>query len=284
MTRKVQAIPDNTGICADIEGYDFTDADAIRDIRRIWLAHGVVRFKQAKISDLEQINFSRYFGDFVIHPKQKEEGAHPTFPEILVISNVMKDGKPKGALGNNEATWHTDTWFYERPPAAAILRAVQVPKTGGQTCFLSTYHACETLPDDLKQAVEGRSLFHQNTYDKTGRLRYGRAEPKSKDFREWSGVIHPIVRTHGETGRKCLYIGGTSHRTWIVGMPLDESNELIARLWEHVTSTDRVFVQDWDEGDIVIWDNRCTMHRRDALDPNGIRIMHRTTALGERPV
>lgn len=285
---RLVAVSDGTGVCADIEGFDFRryDADDIAQVRKIWLEHGVVRFKRTDITDAEQVEFSRQFGDLIFHPKQKQaqEGAHPTCPEILVISNVVKDGKPVGALGNNEATWHTDTWFYERPPSAAVLRGVQVPETGGRTCFLSTYHAYDTLPDDLKATVEGRQMFHQDVYDKTGRLRLGREKPRSADFREWHGVVHPIVRTHGETGRKCLYLGGTADKVWIVGMPLDESDEIVGRLWDHVTSSPNVFVQDWDPGDVVIWDNRCTMHRRDALDAEAIRIMHRTTIAGERPV
>lgn len=285
---RLTAVPDRTGVCADIEGFDFRryEADDIAQVRAIWLEHGVVRFKRTDITDEEQVEFSRQFGDLIFHPKQKlaQEGAHPTCREILVISNVVKDGKPAGALGNNEATWHTDTWFYERPPSAAVLRGVQVPEIGGRTCFLSTYHAYDTLPDDLKAAVEGRQLFHQDVYDKTGRLRLGREKPRSSDFREWHGVVHPIVRTHGETGRKCLYLGGTSDKVWIVGMPLDESDEIVGRLWEHVTSSPDVFIQDWNPGDVVIWDNRCTMHRRDALDADATRIMHRTTIAGERPV
>jgi taurine dioxygenase len=196
----------------------------------------------------------------------------------------MKDGRPSGAMGNSEATWHTDTWFYEKPPAGAILRAVQVPETGGDTYFLSTYRAYETLPKHLRDEVNKRQIFFQSTYDKTGKLRLGRAEPTSKDFREWIGMVHPLVRTHGETGREALYLGGTAEGAWIVGMPLDESNDLLAQLWDHTTKTDDVFVQKWNAGDIMMWDNRCTMHRRDSFDPNSIRIMHRTTTAGERPV
>lgn len=285
---KVSVIPDHSGVCADIEGFDFEDFDAddIHEIRNKWLEFGVIRLKNTNITDDKQVIFSKYFGDFVIHPKQKpnQEGAHPTHPEILVISNVMEGGEPRGALGNNEATWHTDTWFYNAPPAAAILRGVEVPDDGGNTCFLSTYEAYDSLPDDLKSAVQGRQLFHQNVVDKTGKLRLGQTKPRTDDFREWSGIVHPLVRTHGETGRHCLYLGGTSEMVWIVGMPLDESDEIVRRLWDHVTASDNVFVQEWDQGDIVIWDNRCTMHRRDALDPAGIRVMHRTTTAGERPV
>ena len=284
--QRLRAVQHESNVCADIEGFDFdnyTQQD-IDEVRRYWLQHGVLRFQKTSMSDAQQVAFSRHFGEFVIHPKQLQEGGHPTHKEILVISNVMTDGKPSGAMGNSEATWHTDTWFYERPPAGAILRAVAVPPTGGDTYFLSSYHAYETLPEALKKAVDGRQIFFQNVYDKTGKLRLGKSASKTRDFREWSGIVHPLVRLHGETGRKSLYLGGTSEGAWIVGMPLDESESLIAELWQHTTTTSEVFVQQWDVGDIMMWDNRCTMHRRDGFDPNTIRIMHRTTTSGERPV
>jgi taurine dioxygenase len=283
---RLRAVQHASNVCADIEGFDFNyyDADDIAAVRKFWLQYGVVRFKQAGITDAQQVQFSRHFGEFVIHPKQLQEGGHPTHPEILVISNAMKDGKPSGAMGNSEATWHTDTWFYERPPAGAILRAVAVPPSGGDTYFLSTYIAYDTLPAPLKNAVDGRQIFFQNVYDKTGKLRLGKSTPKSQDFREWSGIVHPLVRTHGETGRKALYLGGTTEGAWIVGMSRDESDALLAELWDHTTNTKHIFVQQWDEGDIMMWDNRCTMHRRDSFDPASIRIMHRTTTSGERPV
>jgi taurine dioxygenase len=283
---KITAVQRDDNVCADIEGFDFDDYDAtdIAVVRALWLQHGVVRFRNADISDQQQVEFSAHFGEFVIHPKQLQEGGHPTHPEILVISNAMKDGKPSGAMGNSEATWHTDTWFYEKPPAGAILRAVQVPETGGDTYFLSTYRAYDSLPAHLRDAVNDRQIFFQSAYDKTGKLRLGRTAPASEDFREWVGMVHPLVRTHGETGREALYLGGTAEGAWIVGMPLDESSDLLAQLWDHTTTTDEVFVQKWNAGDIMMWDNRCTMHRRDSFDPASIRIMHRTTTAGERPV
>jgi taurine dioxygenase len=286
LKERLQAVQHDTNVCADIEGFDFDDYDTrdIEDLRRFWLQYGVLRFKKTKISDAQQVAFSRHFGEFVIHPKQLQEGGHPSHPEILVISNAMKNGKPSGAMGNSEATWHTDTWFYEKPPAGAILRAVAVPPTGGDTYFLSTYLAYDALPEALKKIVDHRQIFFQNVYDKTGTLRLGKTAPSSRDFREWSGMVHPLVRTHGETGRKALYLGGTAEGTWIVGMPLDESDALLAELWDHTTNHQEVFVQQWDKGDIMMWDNRCTMHRRDSFDPATIRIMHRTTTSGERPI
>lgn len=286
LKEKIHATQNSTNVCAEIDGFDFHAYDDrdIAELRRLWLEFGVLRFKRTRISDADQVRFSRHFGEFVIHPKQLQEGGHPTHPEILVISNQMKDGKPSGAMGNSEATWHTDTWFYERPPAGAILRAIEVPPSGGDTYFLSTYLAYENLPEALKKAITGRQIFFQNVYDKTGKLRLNKQEPKSKDFREWDGVVHPLVRTHGETGRKALYLGGTIEGAWIVGMPQDESFNLLQQLWDHTTGQSDIFVQTWDQGDIMMWDNRCTMHRRDGFDPNTIRIMHRTTTSGERPV
>ncbi|MBC2774929.1 TauD/TfdA family dioxygenase [Rhizobium sp. AQ_MP] len=286
LKEKIHATQNSTNVCAEVEGFDFQNYDDrdIAELRRLWLEYGVLRFKRTQISDADQVRFSRHFGDFVIHPKQLQEGGHPTHPEILVISNQMKDGKPSGALGNSEATWHTDTWFYERPPAGAILRAIQVPPSGGDTYFLSTYLAYESLPEALKKAITGRQIFFQNVYDKTGKLRLNKQEPTSRDFREWDGVVHPLVRTHGETGRKALYLGGTIEGAWIVGMPQDESFSLLEELWAHTTGQGDIFIQSWEEGDIMMWDNRCTMHRRDGFDPNTIRIMHRTTTSGERPV
>ena len=283
---KVCAAPHDSGVCADILGFDFLNysKDDVAAVKAIWLEHGVIRFKRAAIDDEQHIAFASHFGEFVIHGKQKQSGAHGHHPQILSISNILADGKPVGALGNDEATWHTDTWFHERPSAASMLRALIVPAQGGKTYFLSTYRAYDTLPADLRSIVEGRQLFHQRVYDKQGALRFGQAAPRSTDFREWDGVAHPIVRTHGETGRRALYIGGTPDKVWILGMSLVESDEIVRRLWRHVTSTDRIFVQEWEVGDIVMWDNRCTMHRRDRLDPTQPRLMHRTATAGERPV
>ncbi|MGH8811554.1 MAG: TauD/TfdA dioxygenase family protein [Advenella sp.] len=283
---RFSVVPLDGNVCADIVGFDFGDYDqsGIAQLRKHWLDYGVLRFRDTNMNDNQHVAFSRHFGRFVIHPKQLQEGGHPTHKEILVISNTSKDGKPTGALGNSEATWHTDTWFYERPPAGALLRAIELPPSGGDTYFLSTCQAYDNLPETLRRSVDGRQIFFQNVLDKRGNLRLGREAPSSADFREWSGIVHPLVRTHGETGRKAIYLGGEEKGSWIVGMPLDESNDLIAQLWEHTTRNTNVFRQQWGNGDMVMWDNRCTMHRRDSFDPSTIRIMHRTTTAGERPV
>lgn len=271
---------------ADIVDFPFDDftQDDVDQMRRAWLDHLVVRFRHTRITDEQQIRFSSMLGKFVIHPRQMQEGTHGAHREILVVSNARKaDGSPAGDLGDGEVHWHTDTWFQERPPAASILRALKLPARGGNTYFLNMYTAYETLPDALKKAIEGRFIHHQKVYDGRGDIRMGQVKPPSDDVRSWPGMPHPIARTHGESGRKALYLGGRRH-AWIIGMPLDESEDLVTRLWTHAVNPDFVWAQEWELGDMVMWDNRCAMHRRDAFDPNSIRLMHRTAIQGERPV
>jgi taurine dioxygenase len=220
----------------------------------------------------------------VIHPRQMQEGQHKGKREILVVSNMKEaDGKPAGDLGDGEVNWHTDTWFKERPPSASILRALKLPPTGGNTYFCNMYRAYETLPAALKKAIEGRSIHHQTVIDGRGDVRLGMTRPDNDDPSTWPGVDHPIVRTHGETGRKAMYLGGSPKNQSIVGMPLVEAKALLEQLWRHVGTPDLVWAQEWRKGDMVMWDNRCVMHRRDSFDPGAIRLMHRTAIEGERP-
>ncbi len=279
--------PTGGALGADIVGFpfrDFTPGD-IAAMRRAWVAHQVLRFRATDIGDEDQIRFSAELGPFVIHPRQLQQGAHGGHREILVVSNLKKaDGTPAGDLGDGEVNWHTDTWFKEKPPAASILRALQVPPSGGDTHFANMYRAYDTLPDELKRAIEGRAMQHQTVYDGRGDVRLGMTKPDSDDIRTWPHVRHPIVRTHGESGRPCLYLGGQRKHGWIVDLPVDESHAIIERLWAHAGRAEHVWTQVWRQGDMVMWDNRCVMHRRDAFDPASARLMHRTAIEGERPV
>lgn len=271
---------------ADVFGFpfaDFTDDDIAR-MRKAWLDHQVLRFRDIDIDDEQQVRFSSKLGPFVIHPRQMQEGQHKGKREILVVSNMKEaDGKPAGDLGDGEVNWHTDTWFKEKPPSASILRALKLPPTGGNTYFCNMYHAYETLPAELKKAIEGRAIHHQTVIDGRGDVRMGMTRPESDDPSTWPGVDHPIVRTHGETGRKAMYLGGSPRFQSVVGMPLAEGKALLAELWRHVGTPDLVWAQEWRKGDMVMWDNRCVMHRRDSFDSGTIRLMHRTAIEGERP-
>jgi taurine dioxygenase len=283
----LKIVPSANGFGADIVGFNFDelDNDQISEVHSAWLDHGIVRFRGYTISDDQHVRFTAKLGEFVKHPRQfkGEEGAHPSYEEILVIGNAEVDGKVAGTMGNSEASWHTDTWFYERPPAAALLHAVQLPPEGGDTYFSDMYGIYDRLPQGLRTVLEGRLIQFDTIYDGSGRVRSGQKEPTGDDIRLWAHVRHPIVRTHGESGRNCLYIGLESKSSWIVGLPVDESTAILAELFEEVKKPDNQFKQVWADGDMIMWDNRCTMHRRDGWEARHTRVMHRTTTLGERP-
>jgi len=285
--RTIEVVPSDATIGADILGFDFADPsdNQLREMRQAWLDHSVVRFRGSRVSDQDQITFTGKLGEFVKHPRQLsgEEGAHPQFEEILVIANADQSGKPAGSMGNKECRWHSDTYIVDRPPAGAILKAVQLPAAGGNTYFSDMYAIYDDLEADLKRDLNGRMIQLDIVYDGAMRVRKGMEEPASKDVRIWPSIRHPIVRTHGESGRNALYLAAETPTAWIVGLPLDESTDILTNLWQRVAQDRYHWVQSWQPDDIVMWDNRCLKHRRDGWPESDIRIMHRTTFRGERP-
>lgn len=278
--------PSGAPLGADVTGFpfhDFTPGD-IAALRKAWAAHLVLRFRDTGLDDAAHIRFSAAFGPPVVHPRQMQQGKHAAHKEILAISNLRNpDGSPAGDLGDGEVHWHTDTWFKERPPAGSFLRALQVPDAGGNTQFMNMYAVYDSLPSALKTAINSRCIHHQIVYDGRGDVRLGMTVPATDDVRLWPGIDHPIVRTHPDSARRCLFLGGRRLAS-IVGLPPDESAAVLDALWGHVAAERFIWTQVWQAGDLVAWDNRCTMHRRDAFDPGSVRLMHRTTAEGERPV
>lgn len=283
----LEIVPSNTGFGVDILGFDFERLDArqVEELRAAWLDHGVVRFRGYQISDEQHVRLTGKLGEFVKHPRQMkgEEGAHKASEEILVIGNAKVDGKVAGTMGNSEAQWHTDTWFYERPPAAALLHAIQLPPEGGDTYFADMYGIYDQLPSAVRKMLEGRLIQSTTIYDGAGRVRAGQQAPDTTDIRLWAHMRHPIIRTHGESGRNCLYVGIESESSWIVGLPIDESAAALSEIFDSVRQPANQFKQVWEDGDMIMWDNRCTMHRRDGWAAQYTRVMHRTTTLGERP-
>lgn len=283
----IAVIPSNALLGADIEGFDF-DAllpAQVAALRSAWLANGVVRFRGCHITDEQQLSLTAALGEFVKHPRQLrgEEGAHDLHEEILVIGNARRDGNIVGTMGNAEARWHSDTFIKREPPAAALLRAVALPKSGGDTYFADMYSIYADLPQAMKRILDGRMIQLDIVWNGPGRLRAGCKAPESPDIRLWPAIRHPIVRTHGETGRNCLYLGARSESAWIVGLPLDESAGILEELYAYVVRPDYHWVQIWQPGDMIMWDNRCTMHRRDGWSAEEVRVMHRTTTKGEVP-
>ena len=161
-----------------------------------------------------------------------------------------------------------------------LLNAIEVPPVGGNTGFANMYRAYDTLPPELKREIAGKGCRHDSSRNSAGELRKGFKE--ITDPREAPGAIHPLIRTHPATRRNALYLG-RRRNAYIIGLPLDESEDLLNKLWAHASQEKFAWYQEWKVGDLIIWDNRCAMHRRDAFDPASRRLMHRTQIRGDQP-
>jgi taurine dioxygenase len=276
--------PLTAGFGARIDGIDLSrplDQPAMAALREIWLARGVILLRGQALSPADQVAFSRRLGELEPPPAseagtREELGGQP----IWYISNVMEDGRAIGSLGNAEAEWHTDMSYLPEPPSASVLYAREVPDRGGNTSFCDMAAVLDALPGDLRQAIAGRMLRHDASMTSAGELRRG--AQAVTDVRNTQGAVHPIVRTHPETGRASLYLGRRTN-AYIEGFDVSQSEALLDALWAFVRDPRFAWEHVWRAGDLLVWDNRCLMHRRDAFDAGARRIMLRTQVKGDRP-
>ena len=291
----VSVRPTGAALGADIEGIDLAQelsAATVDAIKQAWSDHLVLRFRGQRLDDDQLMQFSAHFGELdwapviaasrVKVPGQDRyvESAEEGRRYISVISNIIENGKAIGALGAYESIWHTDMSYNPEPPCASALYALEVPPSGGDTGFANMYLAYETLPEELRRGVEGRLCRHDASRNSAGELRRGFTEVT--DPRQAPGADHPIIRTHPVTGRKALFLG-RRRNAYIQGLDLEESERLLDSLWAHATRRELAWYQQWRVSDLVLWDNRCVMHRRDEFDPNSRRLMHRSQIKGDRP-
>ena len=280
--------PTGGSLGADVHGVDLSQpvSDAVyQKILSAWSEHLVLRFSGQRIDDATLMEFSARFGELDRVPiaSVDVDGANSgVSPEAIdwvnVISSIKKDGKAVGGLGSYELVWHTDMSYNPIPPRASLLYALEVPPDGGNTGFLTMYLGYETLPADLKRAVEGRTCIHDASKNSAGELRQG--FQRTLDVRQTPGAVHPLVRLHPLSKRKALFLGRRPG-AYIHGLAIEESEALLDALWAHVTQERFAWYQKWRVGDLVMWDNRCVMHRRDAFDDSLRRRMHRTQIVGE---
>jgi len=282
--KRVSVKPTGAALGADVTGVDLAralDDATFRTIEAAWHRHLVLRFRDQRLDDPGFLAFARRFGELDKAPVHAARDAdRDPHPEISVMSNIKVDGKAIGNLGHYEAEWHTDMSYNERTPIGSLLYSLEVPPSGGDTGFANMYTAFETLPGELKRAIVGKSCKHDSSRNSVGDLRKGYQDVS--DPREAPGAVHPIVRTHPATRRNALFLG-RRRNAYIVGLPLAESEDLLNRLWAHAGKAEFAWYQQWKVGDLIMWDNRCAMHRRDAFDPNTRRLMHRTQIKGDRP-
>lgn len=282
----IEVIPTGAALGAEVRGLDLSTplSDAgFEAVSQAWLDHVVLLFRDQKISDDDLVRFSRRFGELDTAPASATDYAgaqEKSRPEIWIISNVVENGKPIGALGDKEAEWHTDMSYVDEPPMASVLYSLEIPREGGDTSFANMYKAYETLPADLKREVEGRLANHDSSTTSVGELRAGAGAVT--DVRLAPGAKHPMVRTHPVTGGKALYLGRRLN-AYVPGLDLAESERLLDRLWAHCMKPEFAWTHKWRVGDLLIWDNRVAIHRRDSFDGRERRVMHRTQIKGDRP-
>jgi taurine dioxygenase len=278
---RIEVRPTGAALGAEIRGVDLTriGEQDFADIHRAWLEHQVLLFRDQTLDDEQLIAFSRRFGELDWAPVQ-ETGRRfvEGHPEIYVVSNVIENGEPIGSLGAGEAVWHTDMSYLPDPPKASMLYALEVPPQGGNTGFVSMYAAYEALPAALQRRIQGMSLKHDGTYNSGGYVRQGVAAVD--DPLTSPGAVHPIACRHPETSRTALYLG-RRRNAYVTGLTIAESEALLDELWSYAERVEFTWYNQWRVGDLVLWDNRCTMHRRDPFDADARRIMHRTQVKGE---
>ena len=272
------------GIGAELTGIDVVcagDAD-VTAIKDALAAYGVLLLRGNELSKADLSTFAARFGaPFVSEHQEKAKTAGPEFPEIYLVSNIKgADGKSIGGLGAGEAIWHSDLSYMAAPPKMSFLYAVEVPTQGGDTWVCNLAAALDTMPDALRRRIEGRRTKHDATYTAGGSLRVGVDMPG--DLEEAPGRLHPAICAQPGTGRPYLCLG-RRRNAYVEGLREPESEALLDAIWAHVTRPEHIYAHHWIVGDMLIWDNWTTMHRRDAFDQNDRRLMMHIRIAGDRP-
>ena len=268
--------PLSPAIGAEIHGVDLRDpidADLRQKLQDAWHEHLVILLRGQDLDEDAQVAFAQTFGQ----PAKVSSGR--TFsqkhPSVMLISNIRENGQAIGALPDGEMHFHTDQCHQEIPAKATILYALETPSQGGDTLFANAYKAYETLPDNIKQKIEGRRAL--NAYEKDTTIRTSNYDNVG------AACWHPVVRTHPVTGRKALYVNRLMTRE-IEGLPRDESDAILEFLFDHQEQPRFVYGHVWRPGDLVMWDNRCSLHARTDFSAGERRLLRRVTILGEKPV
>jgi taurine dioxygenase len=247
-----------------------------------WRAHGALLVRgQEDMTDAQFEAFSMRFGELDPPPNQGVGRKNvPGYPNLYVVSNeIDQGGEPLGALGYSEAVWHTDMSYLPVPPIASMLWSIKLPAWGGNTSVVGMCAAYDNLPPPLKERAKSLWIKHDGTRDSAGNLRKGVAADDNP--MTCKGQAHPAVIRDPGTGRPALFLGRRP-RAYAVGLPLEESEALLDSLWKAAIRDSNVYEHEWRVGDVLIWSNYATMHRRDEFDKNTIRRMHRSQIKGTR--
>jgi taurine dioxygenase len=274
----LDVVPLSRHIGAEIRGLDLRqrpDEATIRAIYQAWLDHLVLVFPGQQLSQEDLVRVTGYFGELgELHrpPKYFPKGYSRLLPGIMLISNIRENGEPIGALPDGEMMFHHDMIHAEVPSKATLLYSVEIPSTGGNTLFASGYAAYDTLDPALRQRLEGRRALHHYNYGST-------QKGDGRGTAAFGACIHPVFRTHEDTGRKAVYVNRLM-TVGIEGMAPDESEPLLAAVFDHAERRELVYEHVWRVGDLLLWDNRCSSHARTDFPATERRLMLRTTVKG----
>lgn len=248
------------------------DESCLEQIRSAFLEHAVLLFSDQNISHHDQLKTAQIFGDSgeLHRPREFQPKAYDSLPDgIMMVSNIRKDGVPIGSLPDGEMMFHHDMIHREIPDKATLLYAVEIPSFGGDTWFASGYAAYDTLSNSWKKKLQGLKARHIYHYGST-------QKGDDRGTPAFGEAVHPIVRTNHETGRKSLYVNRLMTES-VVGLNSSESQAILNYLFDHSESDKFVYKHQWTEGDLIIWDNRCSMHARTDFPSGERRLLFRTT-------
>lgn len=288
----LRIVPMAAALGAEVRGVDLRTLDqaAFARLHEAWLEHVLLVFRGQSLGAEDLVRLVRFFGTPVtssnLHQRKLEERIANQLldlpPEVTVVSNLKADGRPIGILGDGEIVWHCDFSFKERPTAARMLVAMEIPprEEEGRTYFINCYAAYDALPPETRKRISGKTIKQANIVDTALKLRPGAS--LDEDIRTTPGPSHPIISTHPETGCNVLFLG-RRHGAYVNGCSLEESEALLNELWAHCTQPQFCCEHRWQVGDVVVWDNRATLHRREAFDSKSRRLLYAAQVEGHRP-
>jgi taurine dioxygenase len=278
----IEIVPLSDALGAEIRGLDLNseiDDATFAKVEQAWHDHLVLLFRDQTLSEDDQVRFARRFGALQTRPRpasMRAEGGEVRHPEIMLVSNIRKDGKLIGSLPDGEMQFHSDMCYIEKPAKGTFLYAIEIPSQGGDTLFLNTYKAYESLSADIKARIDGAKALNVFLYGSTSR------EGNKPDFSIHPNHVHPMVRTHPDTRRKALFINRLM--TWsIEGMDEAESTTLLDHLFDHMEQPGFIYEHKWRVGDLLLWDNRCTLHARTDFSDQERRLLRRVVIQGDTP-
>lgn len=292
IAERFHIVPMKAALAAEVRGLDLRrlDDDSFKDLHAAWLQNLMLVFRGQSLDAQDLVKLVKRFGTPVtssgLHKRDMRERSGMELlnlpPEVTVVSNVKQEGKPVGILGDGEVVWHSDFSFKDRPTAARMLVAMEIPprELGGTTFFLNCYAAYDALSPAMKKRISGLTVKQADIVDTAMKVRPGMS--LDMDYRSVPGPSHPIISTHPETGHNMLFLG-RRHGSYVNGFTLEDSEALLDELWGHAAQPRFWYEHQWSVGDVVVWDNRAILHRRDSFDSDSRRVLYAAQVEGHKP-